>query len=52
MYLATFIVPIQVDAEVSFSLPIMGDCVVLLYDRHEVLRIFLSLIFNAETVNA
>ena len=52
MYLVTCIVPIQVDAEVLFAFPIMGDCVVLFEDSHEVLRMFLALVFYAEIINA
>ena len=52
MYLVTCIVPIQVDAKVSCALPIMGDCVALFEDSHEVLHKFLALISYSEIVNS
>ena len=51
MYLVTYIVPVQVDAKVLFAFPIMGDCVVLSEDSHEVLHMFFALIFYAKVVN-
>ena len=42
MNLAAPIISIQVDAEVLFSFPIMGDRVVLFEDSYEVLHMFLA----------
>ena len=52
MYLVTCIVPIQVDAEVSCALPIMGYYVVLFKDSHEMLHKFLALISYSKIVNS
>ena len=51
MYLAMCIVSIQVDAKVLLTFPIMGYRVVLFEEIHEVLHMFLALIFYAEIVN-
>ena len=51
MYLATYIVLIQVYAEVLYAFPTMGDRVMLFEDSHEVLHMFLALIFYAKIIN-
>ena len=51
MYLVKYIVLIQVDSKVSFAFQIMGDRVFLFKDSHEVLRMFLSLVFYTKIVN-
>ena len=52
LYLVTCIVPVQVNAELSFALPIMGDFLVLFEDSHEVLSMFIARIFYAKLFNA
>ena len=52
MYLVKYIVLIQVDSNVLFAFPIIGDRVFLFKDSHEVLSMFISLVFYAKIVNA
>ena len=48
----TLITPVEVNAEVVISFPIMGDGVMLLEDGYEVLRMIFADIFYSKVVNA
>ena len=49
--LAALIIPVEVNAKVALSCPIMGDGVMLLKDSHEVLRILFAYIFYSKVFN-
>ena len=51
MYLMFCVVPIESDANVSFSGPISGDRVVLLENGSEVICMFAPGVFDAEVVH-
>ena len=50
--LEDLIIPVEVNAEVAISLPIMGDGVMLLEDGHEVLRMLFADVFYSKVVNS
>ena len=51
MYLVGFVLPIKGDYDVEFSFPVVGDCVVFLEVRDEILDMIFSNIFHAKVVN-
>ena len=50
--LVALIIPVEVNAKVAISFPIMVDGVMLLEDSHEVLRMLFANIFYSKVVNA
>ena len=50
--LAALIIPVEVNAKVALSFPIMGDGAILLEDGQEVLHMIFANIFYSKVVNA
>ena len=51
MDLAALIIPVEVNAKVALSRPIMGDGIMIFEDSHEVLHMLFAYIFDSKVFN-